>query len=241
MAEAHTTIAGFLRVRREAARLTRAELARRAGVSEALIQKIEQGVRQPTAIALGALFTALEVEFPYREWAASALLPELTGLHYGEMEPAELNFLQTLPHPAWYQTVPEHDIIAVNDAYRRWFPGAEAGANGLEWMLLDPRARAVMGDWEREAHTMVYAFRHMGPGAAASARGEEIAAVCRQSPDWERLWSKRLPPEGVPHRSTRVRSPDTGEFIVMNVQLFRCELPRREWLMYTMTPARTAG
>ncbi|WP_327140790.1 helix-turn-helix domain-containing protein [Nocardia sp. NBC_01327] len=237
MAEAHTTIAGFLRVRREAARLTRAELARRAGVSEALIQKIEQGVRQPTAIALGALFTALEVEFPYREWAASALLPELTGLHSGEMEPAELNFLQTLPHPAWYQTVPEHDIIAVNDAYRRWFPGAEAGANGLEWMLLDPRARAAMGDWEREVRTMVYAFRHMGPGAAASARGEEIAAVCRQSPDWERLWSASLPPEGVPHRSTRVRSPDTGELIVMNVQLFRCELPRREWLMYTMTPA----
>ncbi|MCU1640043.1 MAG: helix-turn-helix transcriptional regulator [Nocardia sp.] len=240
MFEAHATIASFLRVRREAAGLTRAELAGRAGVSEALIQKIEQGIRQPTSTALAALFTALEVESPYRERAASALLPELTGLHYGELEQAELNFLRTLPYPAWYQTVPEHDIVAVNDAHRRWFPGVEPGVNALAWMLLDPRARAVIGDWEREVRTMVYAFRHMGPGAAASARGEEIAAVCRQSPDWERLWSAGLPPEGVPHRRTRVRSPDTGELTVMNVQLFRCELPRREWLMYTMTPARSA-
>ncbi|WP_405135996.1 helix-turn-helix domain-containing protein [Nocardia sp. NBC_01388] len=241
MVEAHSAIANFLRSRREAAGLTRAELARRAGVSEALIQKVEQGIRQPTATALGALFGALDVPPPYRERTAGALLPELAGLYDGGAapKPAELSFLNSLPCPACYQTTPGYDLVAINDAHRRWFPGLEPGDNVLEWMLLDPVAVDIMGDRWRDLRTMVYAFRHMAPGPVSPERIEEIAVRCRRSPDWEQLWSGP-PPEGLPARTTRIRSPETGELTVMNVQLFRRDVPRRESLLYTLSPARPA-
>ncbi|MET9491337.1 helix-turn-helix domain-containing protein [Nocardia sp. NPDC006630] len=239
MVEAHSAIAGFLRVRREAAGLTRAELARRAGVSEALIQKVEQGTRHPTPTALAALFEALDVPMQYREHAANVLQPELTDIPYdGDIpEQAELDFLSSLPYPACYQTLPGLDLIAANDAYLQAFPGLTPGVNIIAWMLLDPIARHVMGDWEREAHFMVWAFRHMAPGIATPERIEEITLLCREAPDWERFWSTDIPPPEIRRRPTRVRSLETGEFLRMQVHIFRCELPRRQWWMYTLVPA----
>ncbi|WP_405135995.1 helix-turn-helix domain-containing protein [Nocardia sp. NBC_01388] len=237
MVGAHSAIAGVVRMRREALGLTRAELARRAGVSEALIQKVEQGTRQPTSGALGALFEALNVPMLYREHVANVLQPELTDISFYDDVPDqdELDFLTSLPYPACYQTLPGLDLIAANDAFLRAFPGLTPGANIIAWMLLDPIARDVLGDWETQTHLVVWAFRHMAPGITAPERIEQISALCRTSPDWERFWSADIP-DVEARSSTRVRSPETGDFIHMEVQIFRCELPSRQWWMYTMTP-----
>ncbi|MFE3190839.1 helix-turn-helix domain-containing protein [Nocardia sp. NPDC059240] len=238
MEESHTTIAGYLRERREAARLTRAELAHKANVSEALIQKLEQGTRPPTSTALGALFRALDIPAVYREYAATVLQPELTTVTGGDSgpSPGELAFLASLPHPACYQTAPAQDLIAANTAYLQAFPGLEPGANIMAWMLLDPRARQVVEDWNREAHIMVQAFRYMAPGLTPPERIDQITHQCAQSPDWQRLWSTDIDPTRMDWRPVRIRPIDGSKWTSMHVQLLRCEQPRREWYVYSMVP-----
>ncbi|WP_067707368.1 helix-turn-helix domain-containing protein [Nocardia yamanashiensis] len=239
MDESHLAIAGYLRERRNTLRLTRAELARKAGVSEGLIQKLEQGRRPPTTTALAALFQALDVPLMYREYAAMVLQPELTTLTGGIPEPtrAELNFLESFPHPACFQTAPGFDLVATNAAYRRAFPGLRRGANILEWFLLSPHARSVFASWERETHRMVQAFRHMGPGQIAPERIEEIIAACAPAPDWQRFWATDIDPAEMDWRPLRIRPADgDGAWIDMQPHLLRCEMPRREWYMYSMVP-----
>ncbi|MEC3919812.1 helix-turn-helix domain-containing protein [Nocardia sp. CDC160] len=232
-------IADYLRVRREAAGLTRSELSRRAGVSEALIQKIEQGTRQPTSNALGALFTALDVPVQVREHAATLLQPELAsfGTEITPPEPYELDFLRGLPHPACYQTMPAVDLVAANDAYLRAFPGLEPGDVILEWMLLDPRAREVMADWERDAHLMVYGFRYLAPAIHAPEKVRAIIERCSAAPEWNRFWNTDIPSDEIEGRRTRVHSPDTGELVTYHIQVFKFELPQRPWWIYSLVPA----
>ncbi|MBF6134679.1 helix-turn-helix transcriptional regulator [Nocardia otitidiscaviarum] len=239
--EPREAIAGYLRERRAAAGLTRAELARRAGISEGLIQKLEQGTRPPTSTALGALFDALDVPINYREYAANVLQPELTAISATTQAPsrAELDFLESIPYPACYQTVPALDLIAGNAAYRRAFPGLEEpGTNIMAWMLLHPVAREVIADWEREVHLMVHSFRHMAHGVTAPERIAEITELCARSPDWQRLWNTDIPPADIPRRPVRIRSVEGGDWTPMYVQLLRCELPRRDWWVYSMVPLR---
>ncbi|MFI6869420.1 helix-turn-helix domain-containing protein [Nocardia sp. NPDC050406] len=240
MVEPREAIAGYLRERREAARLTRAELARKAGVSEALIQKLEQGTRAPTAAALGALFEALDVPSTYREYAAIVLQPELATTANSGLVPSqvELDFLNSLPNPACYQTVPALDLVAANEAYTRAFPGLVPGVNIIAWMLLDPRARQVIEGWERETHLIVQSFRHMAPGITEPERIAEITRICEQSPDWQRFWSTDIPPADIPWRPVRIRPLEGGEWMPMHVQLLRCELPQRGWWVYSLVPIR---
>lgn len=240
--EAREAIMGYLRERRVAARLTRAELARRAGISEGLLQKLEQGTRPPTSTALGALFEALDVPQAYRDYAAGVLQPELTTVLATGPAPSqvELDFLNSLPNPACFQTLPALDLIAANEAYTRAFPGLVPGSNIIAWMLLDPRARIVMDDWERATHLLVHAFRHMGPGVIAPERIEEITRLCSQSPDWHRMWATDIPPADiVAGRPVRIRPLEGGEWTTMHVQILRCELPRRDWWVYSLVPLRS--
>ncbi|MFF2556999.1 helix-turn-helix domain-containing protein [Nocardia sp. NPDC058058] len=242
MDEAQSAIGVYLRSRRAAAGLTRAELAKRAGVSEALLQKVEQGTRQPTPTSLGALFQVLDVPVQYIGYIADVMVPELTELTTdgGYPEQLELDFLENMPYPACYQTMPAMDLIAANAAYRRAFPGLEPGVNIMAWMLLDPIARYVMRDWEVEAHMMVYLFRYGSPGTVAPERIAEITSQCSESPDWQRFWETDIPPGAIVRGPSAFLSLETGEWVDMRMQVFRSEMPHRSWYMYALTPVRTA-
>lgn len=235
--EPHMAIAGYLRERREAAHLSRTELARRAGVSAGLLQKLEQGTRPPTSATLGALFDVLSVPSVYRDYAAMVMLPEMTPVaDAGRPSPAELEFLHSLPHPACYYFAPAMDLIAANAAYTHAFPGQGPGTNIIAWALLDPRARVVLEDWEREAHFMVQAFRHMAPGITPTERIEDIKRICAVSPDWHRFWATEIPPAEYTPRPVRIRPLDRPDWTPMHVQVLRCEQPRRGWRLYSMVP-----
>lgn len=241
MSGPHMAIAGYLRERREAEGLTRAELARRAGVSEGLIQKLEQGIRPPTPTALNALFEVLGVPAVYRDYATIVMQPELTTIESSGSVPnrAELDFLNALPHPACYVSTPAQDLIATNAAYARAFPGQEPGTNIILWLLLDPRARVVLENWEREAHLVVQSFRHMAPGITPPERIEEIIRLGELSPDWHRLWSTDVAPSEMSWLPVRIRPLEGGDWTPMHVQLLRCEFPRRDWRLYSMVPIAT--
>ncbi|MEU0544700.1 helix-turn-helix domain-containing protein [Nocardia sp. NPDC005978] len=238
MVEPHMAIAGYLRERREASRLTRSELARIAGVSEGLIQKLEQGTRPPTHTTLSALFEALNVPQMYRDYANTVLQPELTTIAIEQSAPnaAEMRFLNGLPAPSCYLTALALDLLAANEPFRQTFPGLEPGMNIIAYTLLDPRARVVLHNWEREAHILVQSFRHMAPGVTDPARIEEIKRECARSPDFERLWNTDIPPAEFDWRPMLIRPLEGGDWRAVHVRIWVGEEPHRGRWVYTLLP-----
>lgn len=240
MTDAHRTIARYLRERREAAGMTRAALAKAAALSPGLIQKIEQGSRTPTLDALSALFEALSVPPTLCDHIISLTLPtRLNASLSGESQTvlgSDLAVLRSIPHPACFQSQPTFDVLAANDAWAHWFPGCDPGTNILEWMMLHPAARALLPQWRRQTHLMVYAFRIMGPGLVPPERIAEIVRTCEQAPEWHELWATEVAPEDIPRPTVLVNDPDTGETREMYAGNLKFDFPRRHWWMYSLIP-----
>ncbi|MFI6868574.1 hypothetical protein [Nocardia sp. NPDC050406] len=150
--------------------------------------------------------------------------------------PAELALVHGFSHPSALRTAVTCDIVAANPAFTRLFPGLEAGANLLTWMLLDPMARCVLADWETEARLLVGRFREM-IGAAQSRRVEEVLRLCRRATDWERLWHGAVPEAASDERIVLVLEPDSGRETAMHAQTFTFEAPHRTWRLDTLVPA----
>ncbi|MEU1431022.1 hypothetical protein ABZ412_28525 [Nocardia sp. NPDC005746] len=80
-------------------------------------------------------------------------------------------------------------------------------------------------------------FRHASRTTAT--RGARVRGVPWQTPDIavrERFWSTEVAPADTERRPIRVRSPETGEWVSMHVQLFEFELPQRPWWIYSLVP-----
>ncbi|MFI9509733.1 helix-turn-helix domain-containing protein [Nocardia sp. NPDC052566] len=236
-------IGRYLRERRTAAGLTVAELATKAGgVSPTLVADFEEGARLPAPDTLHALFDALCVPFAYRDHIVALTRQSLfiTALGDGPQVPqsTDLAFLDNLPFPAWYQSVPSFDLVAANYAYRRTFRGLEPGGNILQWTMLDPRAKDILGQWDREAHLMVNAFRIMSPGLVPAERWEDIVRACRKAPEWERMWNTEIPPAEVDRPPALILDPLRKGFRTMSMSVLTFEFPYRPWWMYTLQPTK---
>ncbi|MGW4088629.1 helix-turn-helix domain-containing protein [Nocardia sp. NPDC004750] len=232
-----TGIGAYLRERRLAAGLTPAHLAERAELTEAVLDQIETGAVAPNQPLLQQLFDALEVPIWYRKHIVVLSLPNFFTAAYGPgpdvPTPDDQADLHSLPDPACYQRMPTQDLVAVNSAYERAFPGAFARGNVLEWMFLDAAARRVMVDWAVEAHLLVDAFRILSP-LAPRERVEEIAERCRRSPDWDRMWTTEVRPADLPRRRLQVRDPASRRVRSMSMRVYSPELPERPWWLYRL-------
>ncbi|MFI5501582.1 helix-turn-helix domain-containing protein [Nocardia asteroides] len=244
MEDPHAPIARYLRERRETAGLTRATLGAAAGVSPALIQKIEQGTRSPTLEALTALCHALGVPDLIRDHLVSLSLSH----RFDKAAPADTVtvsatdqlLLDSFAYPASLQVFPTFDVIATNAGWDRQFPGLTAGTTLLEWMLLAPVARSVVIEWERQIHMSVYSFRVISPGVVPQARIDELVASCARAPEWERLWSTEpAPPYGIENPELVVRHADSGEPTAMAMHNLDFTLPNRTWSLVVMVPKAT--
>ncbi|MFC8380846.1 helix-turn-helix domain-containing protein [Nocardia sp. NPDC056952] len=238
MEDPNASISRYLRERRESSGLTRAALGEAAGISPALIQKIEQGTRTPTLEALTALFDALDVPEVFRDHLVSLSVAHRYDSPPSLVRPADQVLIDGITHPASLQLHPVYEVLATNAAWRLVFPGLETGASMLEWMLLDPRARTAMVDWEQQVHMCVYGFRVMGPGLAARARIAEIVDTCAQAPEWEKFWTTEPPvalgPDGP---VVQLRDPRTGAPMSMAVHSLGAALvPRRDWSLVVYSP-----
>ncbi|WP_336085749.1 helix-turn-helix domain-containing protein [Nocardia sp. SSK8] len=244
MEDPHAPVARFLRERRESAGLTRAALGTRAGLSPALIQKIEQGTRTPTLEALTSLFEALDVPELFREHLVSLTLSPRyetpAPVVSPEVPAADLALLADLARPACLMVYPTSDILATNAGWARQFPGMVAGTTLMEWMLLDPMAPAVVLDWERQIHLFVYSFRVTGPGVVPQDRIDALVASCARAAVWERLWTTvPATPDNADAPELLLRHADTGEPTRMALHNLEFSLPRRPWALVTVAP-RTA-
>ncbi|MEV6359627.1 helix-turn-helix domain-containing protein [Nocardia asteroides] len=244
MEDPHAPIARYLRERRETAGLTRAALGAAAGVSPALIQKIEQGTRSPTLEALTALCHALGVPDLIRDHLVSLSLSNRfdkpAAVDTAAVSATDQLLLDSFAYPASMQVFPTFDVVATNAHWDRQFPGLTPGTTLLEWMLLEPVARSVVIDWERQIHTSVYSFRVTSPGVVARARIDELVASCARAPEWARLWSTEPPPPyGIENPELVVRHVDTGAPTALAMHNLAFTLPSRSWSLVVMVPKAT--
>ncbi|MFD6392764.1 helix-turn-helix domain-containing protein [Nocardia sp. NPDC060259] len=239
MENPYPPIARYLRERRESAGLTRAALSAAAGISPALIQKIEQGTRPPTLEALTALFDALTVPEVMRDHLISlSITSRYDPVSPPLVRPADQVLLDGITHPASLQMHPTFDVVATNAAWGLFFPGLETGISMLEWMLLDPRAKTALVDWEQQVHMCVYGFRVMGPGLASQQRIAEIVEACTTAPEWTKFWtSDPAAPHSLDDPVMYCRDPRTGATTAMTVHSLGASLiPRREWSLVVYAP-----
>jgi hypothetical protein len=63
-----------------------------------------------------------------------------------EIPASWLRVINSIPHPV-YITTHRWDLVAYNPEFPKIFPDGNVPGNTMEWMLLDPVARDVLGDW----------------------------------------------------------------------------------------------
>lgn len=81
------------------------------------------------------------------------------------------------PHPA-YLTNYRWEVVAYNDLLPSIFPGGRVPPNTVEWMLLNPDARRILGDWGQEWAPMV--APHVWAARAAHPDDEYLADLERR-------------------------------------------------------------
>lgn len=198
----------------------------RSGLPRTLTSAAQPGAGQVNSANVRLLPTALEA--PGR----------LSG-HYpgGRIEPSadELADLQSLTHPAVYQTPATFDVIAANTAFQRWFPGTRPGANLLEWMLLEPAAKRVFPEWFTDARRLVAVFWALTREGADQQRVAEIVANCERAPEWNELWAA-IAADDIGTTRIVVRDPVTRRVRTLIPRFYSPEFPARPWWLCRLVP-----
>ncbi|WP_433669701.1 helix-turn-helix domain-containing protein [Nocardia sp. CA-136227] len=220
----------YIRQRRQAAWLTRTDLAKKANLSVSLIEKIELGTRQPTLHALQILFDTLDVAPMYRRHILDRSLPGLLGppppATSPEPGPDDLVALAGIETPACFYTLPTFTIVAANSAHQHLFPGLVPSVSFPEWLFLNPTARDVIVDWDQEARRCLHSIHQLSPNVAKDPRLSAMATACSQAPEWDELWNSQSPKTFTPH--LLVRTP-TSQQIRLHIHTYSPEYPQRTW------------
>src|ERR1700759_191694 len=188
---------GFSLKRRRTPGLRREEVAQRAHISSTCYTWLEQGRGgAPSADVLDRIAQALLLTDVEREHLFLLGLGRPPEVRYRKNEgvtPRLQRVLDALdPSPAVVRTA-IWDVVAWNRAatvmlmdYGSLPPEQR---NILRFIFLDPRARAAQYDWESVARFVLGAFRVDAARAGAAADIEPLVdELCRQSPEFERMW-----------------------------------------------------
>jgi hypothetical protein len=122
------------------------------GFGRGTYERLENG-RLPNAPehilrAVGELFRLNSHEWTWlwrMTWRRDPPSP-LHGDSDEEIPASWLRVIDSLPH-AVYITNHRWELVAFNHRFPRLFPGRRVPSNTMEWMLLDPDARHILGDW----------------------------------------------------------------------------------------------
>jgi len=215
--------------RRRVSGLRREEVARLADLSVDYYARLEQG-RQHTAspAVLRSVARALFLtEDERRHLFTLAGVPD-EAVSAASAEPADDRIgglLSVLGDTPAMVVGPFVDVVQVNPAAAFLFDDfaarPEVERNGLRWMLLDPRARALYGDaWEGAAGEMVGMVRlDAGHDPRNPRLAELVAELTEHSELFRRLWADQTVSTWQHHRKT-LRHPEldgpmdfTNEFL----------------------------
>lgn len=229
----------YLQERRKDAGLTREQLADRSNLSVSLIEKIERGARPATIPTLSTLFDGLAVPLLHRRHVLALAVPDIhlrPATPALPPSPADLADLASLDHPASYYLMPTFTIVAANVAHERAFPGLRPGTNFVEWMFLNPLARTVMTDWDRDAHRLVDCLRSFAPLHAGDDHLATVIANCRNARGWADFWDARPSARNRSREVIHIRDPRSELSRRMALRLYTPEFPSRPWWLCRLVP-----
>ncbi|MFJ4656147.1 helix-turn-helix domain-containing protein [Nocardia sp. NPDC088792] len=222
----------YIRQRRQDALLTRTELAHLANISVSLLEKIELGTRPTTLPTLQALLDQLGVPSMQRKYILDSSLAGVYGTSPNtSANPTAIDLadLESLPHPAGFYLLPTFTIAAANTAHRTTFPGLDSGTNLVEWMLLNPVARKILPEWDKEIHRLVHSIRMLTPHIDSDEQVAKALQPCRQAPEWDDLWHNTPPTRSADGTRILVRDIVAQQTRPMDVRIYSPEIPNRRW------------
>lgn len=231
------TLAQFLRIRRNRVTpeavglppgshrrlggLRREEVAILAGVSPTWYTYLEQGRKiQPSPEVLDSLARVLQLSEDERRYVHSLAYGQVVQLAplAGEI-PAEDLIVQAVaalgdgPFPVYALNLC-CDLIAWNKAatewYDDWYRLPPSERNMMHWMMISPKARERLCDWESDARDIVARWRSMTVGFLNDPRLQRrITDLSQQSEQFTQWWGEQEIQE---HRSRtrRFRHPRLG-------------------------------
>lgn len=242
-----TTLGAFMRSIRIERGYTKTQVAAAVIVSISAYEKWEADDRAPRGRNLAAWCNALDVN-PWQlrkilSLASEGLYRIDTGSWPREVTAVDMEHLESFPFPAMYRTVPEYDIVAVNETARRLFPcyapaqvTAPRPVNALEAMLLDPGARDIFENWESMTHQLVYMLKTLAPGISPPERLMQIIDACSEAPEFDRFWN--TDPPSFDDDEVVMREPRHGAHQTYTMRCYEPDFPSRPYQLVTMTPRR---
>lgn len=141
-------------------RLSQQDLADLTGLSVATIKAYESGARKVTHRTLATVAAVLKL--PDLHSLEEVLVQGIQLQHAVpgariSPEPRDKAWVHGMTFPAALMIPGLLWILEANTAYERLHPGIRAGSSFLEWLVLDPQSKHVLGeDWWRETHLGVW-------------------------------------------------------------------------------------
>ena len=177
---------------RRVAGLRREEVAVLAGVSVDYYTRLEQGrERTPSAQVVDAICSALRLSADARQHAyrLAKLAPSVQpppATVSGELQ----QLMDAFPGAAAYVVDPAFRVIAANATAKALLGPTQLEAGGLEYIFLEPTARAYFVDWEVVARASVSALRFAAGFAAPHPDVPPLVErLLRASPDFAAMWA----------------------------------------------------
>lgn len=199
------TIGGYMRHQRVRLALTQQQVADRLYMSKSAYQKYENDERNPTVRAIRDWCDALELSYEKRRKVLSIVMGELMPLAVGSPESItadDVDFIDSLPYPAWLHRVPQYDILAANRAGIELCPFLDPAlatgdqpVNVIVQMFTDPRAERILGNWDPIVHRLAYLLKEMSTGVVRDAEVAAIVEASRDHPRFDFMWNNPMSPE----------------------------------------------
>jgi transcriptional regulator with XRE-family HTH domain len=226
--------------RRRTRGLRREEVARLAAISPTYYTFLEQGREvRPSVQVLDALAAALRLSAAERAHLHALARREPPAVAApAAVSPALAALVARLdPHPA-YVTGPRFDVLAWNAAvgllWTDWGARPDEERNMLLWMFLDPEARAVMVEWDREAEALLGRFRVAHARHAGDPAFDALAARLQEESPEARAWWAAHAVAALSSGRKRLRHPELGELELTHVVLEHVDAPGQRLVAFTL-------
>ncbi|MFI9255131.1 helix-turn-helix transcriptional regulator [Streptomyces sp. NPDC053069] len=226
--------------RRRTPGLRREELALLAGISATWYTYLEQGrdIRASDHV-LNALASALQLD-RYERGHLLQLAGHAVAAEPEEPEPlaAEAAAVPLLlqPHPA-YIIGGTYDVLSYNQAADELFPhltaAADRPANFARWVFLEPTARTVLVDWEREARGLLARLRTLAGRHPGDPRYSRLIDELKTGSPEVRAWWPQYDVQARHSGRKRLRRPGRGVINYAYTAFHLAEQPEQTLVIYS--------
>lgn len=218
--------------------LRREEVAVLAGVSADYYARLEQGrERTPSTPVVEALATALRLSPDARNhvFRLARLSPGAQPVP-GPVSDELMQLMDAFPHAAAYVIDPGFQIIAANATARALLGESQLADGAMDFVFLDPAARAYFQNWDLVARAAVSALRlAAGFSPPHPAVLPLIVRLRAESAEFAGYWEDHTV-AGLSMTEKTINHPDVGRLTLTYQTLDVRDAPGQQLTVATATP-----